>query len=234
LQAYFRPVSARMERIGRRHLSDPLIVHVENDPSIIWNGEPDWMPLSVYIDDPIRIAGINGGSRDEWVEQARAANAVDAEQTFLSITLQARVDAAVVVESVRVITHSRRPVLRGMILTRPTGGADLQPRRIEIDFDWNPDAPVITWCGPGSEPGRPIALKLPAGDIERFHIWAKAFGSDKAEWCEWSLELLLLVEGKRVKHLVDNNGAPFVTVSPGELPRRFNVPGTAEWRDTLL
>lgn len=233
LQAYLRPFASLMERIGRRHFSKPILVHVEHDPSIVWNGEPDWVPLSVYIDDPMRMARINPLNRDEWVEQARLANAVDAGMTFLKATIQAKSDAAVVIESVRVVVHRKVQLDGGMILTRPTGGADLVPRRIEIDFDFNPNSPLVTWYKAGGEPGKPIAINLSSGEIEQFHIWAKAYQGVEAVRYEWSFELLLLVEGARRVHRIDDNGKPFVTVCPGNLPARFNLPGTNEWRESL-
>lgn len=233
LQAYVRPFAAFMERVGRRHFaSSPLLVHVERDPSIIWGGEPDWIPLSMYIDDPLRVAQIATEGRDDWVRRARSANAVDARMTYLKVTIQAKVDAAVVIDSVRVVSHRQVELTKGVILVRPTGGADLEPRRVEIDFDWGND-PLVTWLAPGGQPMSVPSMKLAAGDVERFHIWAKANQETAAIWHEWSLELGLLVEGVRQVFRVDENGAPFVTVSPGQLPMRFNAAGTSEWRDTL-
>jgi hypothetical protein len=186
----------------------------------------------MYIDDPSRIINIATDDRDEWARSAREVNAVDARISYLKVTLQARVDAAVVIDSVRVVSHRQIELDRGMILVRPTGGADLEPRRVEIDFDWG-ETPVVTWLDNGGLPMSPPSMKLAAGDVERFHVWAKADLGATATWHEWSIELNILVEGVRRVFYVDDGGTPFVTVSAGQLPVRFNMVGTSEWRDSL-
>lgn len=231
LGSYLRPFSARIERRARRDWADPVLISVERDPAIIWAGDPDWVGFSVYVDDPGRFSNKDAPpGRDEWLSWARSLNAVDAISTPLKITIQARVDAAVLVEKVRVVGHRKVPLRDGMILTRGVGGADLEPRRFEIDFDWGQE-PVVTWTKPGGEPGEPLALKLAAGDVEQFHVWANANQRGEAVWHEWTIELHLLVEGQRVVHSIDNYGSPFITVSPGELPRRMNFAGTEQWED---
>ncbi|MFI5558543.1 hypothetical protein ACIA2T_04625 [Amycolatopsis japonica] len=211
----------------------PLLVHVERDPSIIWGGKPDWVGLSVYIDDPMRAAQLATPDRTEWVRRMYAANAVDANMTFLKVTIQAKTEAAVVIESVRVVLHRQMTLTKGMILTRSTGGADLEPRRIEIDFNWGDD-PLVTWLDSGGQAmEKPPALNLAAGEAEQFHIWAKAYEGGQATWHEWYLELQLLVEGVRQIATIDDGGAPFVTVTPGSLSVRFNAAGSSEWRDSL-
>lgn len=229
LQAYFRPFAAFMERIGRRHLANPLLIHVERDPSIIWSGEPDWIPFSVYVDDPLRMSQITAEDRSGWIRQARQINAVDAYMTTLKITIQAKVDAAVVIEAFHVVKYREVPLDGGMVLTRTTGGADLEPRRVEVELDWGPE-PLVTWIDDSEKSTSSPAFALSAGEAERFHVWAKASHGPKPIWYEWYIELRLLVEGNLTVQTIDDNGAPFVTVSPGDLPSRFKANGT-EWLD---
>lgn len=229
--SYFRPLAAWIEKQGRSDWADPVLVAVERDPAIIWAGTPDWVGFSVYVDDPQRFGGSDvPPGRDEWLAWARSLNAVDAITTPLKVTIQARTEAAVLIEAVRVIGHRQVPLKNGMILTRGTGGADLEPRRFEIDFDWGQE-PVVTWTKPGGESGGPPAMKLSAGDVEQFHVWAKATQYGDAVWHEWNIELHLLVEGKKVVRRIDNGGSPFVTVSPGDLPHKLNAAGTQDWVD---
>lgn len=231
LGSYLRPMAALIERRAHKDWADPVLVSVERDPAIIWAGAPDWVGFSVYVDDPRRFGNKNAPpGRDDWLEWARSLNAVDAISTPLKITIQARVEAAVLVENVRVLGHRQVPLKGGMILTRGVGGADLEPRRFEIDLDWGQE-PVVTWTKPGGEPGEPPALKLAAGDVEQFHVWANSNQRGEAVWHEWTIELHLLVEGQKVTHRIDNGGSPFVTVSPGELPRKMNAAGTEKWDD---
>jgi len=117
LGSYLRPMAALIERRARKDWADPVLVSVERDPVIIWAGAPDWVGFSVYVDDPRRFAKENAPpGRDNWLDWARSLNAVDAISTPLKITIQARVEAAVLVENVRVLGHRQVPLKGGMIL----------------------------------------------------------------------------------------------------------------------
>lgn len=220
--ALLRPWAARLERGARAVQQDsPLLIHVERDPSMIWAGAPDWMPFSVYFPNVLRLPDPPAG-RDEWLAWARRHGGVDASLTQLSVTLQAKVDAAVVIEGLKV-RNDTRPVEQGIVLVRTTGGADLMPRQFRVDLDWE-SAAVVTFEDQGGNPANTPRMKIAAGDIERFHIWASA----EQGWHDWTVELLLLVEGRRVVVPIDNEGAPFTTVGPHGLPRRMNYAGTTE------
>ncbi len=229
--SYFRPLAAWIERQARSDWADPVLVAVERDPEIIWTGTPDWVGFSMYVDDPQRFSGSDvPAGRDEWLAWARSLNTVDAITTPLKITIQTRTEAAVLIEAVRVIGHRQVPLKNGIILTRDTGGADLDPRCFEIDLDWGQQV-VVTWTKCGGESGGPPAIKLSAGDVEQFHVWAKAKQRGEAMRHEWTFDLHLLVEGKKVVRRIANSGSPFVTVSPGDLPHKLNAAGNQNWLD---
>lgn len=228
LGALVRPHIAWLEKRSRRTWNvDPLIQHCERDPSIIWAGTPDWIGETVYIDDPLRVKGPIPPNRDAWSTWVRSHNAFDAYRTTLKVTLQARVEAAVVIENILVHVHRAVPVTRGAILARGTGGASVQPRRFSIDLDWG-SPPVVTWHGQDESSPRPPALKLAAGDVEVFHVWAEA---KQPIWYEWAFELVLLVEGKRVRRLIkQDDGSWFVTVGGDGLDMWMNYSGSTEWQ----
>ena len=70
-------------------------------------------------------------------------------------------------------------------------------------------------------------MKLAAGDVEVFHVWAEA---KQAVWYEWAFELVLLVEGKRVRRLIkQDDGSWFVTVGGDGLDMWMNYSGSSEW-----
>lgn len=209
LGALLRPLGARMERTSRRWFDvDPLLVHVERDPAIVRSGEPDWMSFSLYCRDVMSLP-TPPKDRIEWLAWGRRNGCFDALVSQLRVTIQARTEAAVVVDSVGV-TQDRRPVNDGFILTRPAAGRpDIDPRRFVVDLDWGDRSPVTTFYGPGGAPSELPSVKLAAGDIEQFEIWADA----RSGWHEWYLELRMLVEGRRViRKITDQGGAPFVTV----------------------
>jgi len=220
LGAVLRPATARLERAARTMWRDtPLLVHVERDPAIIWAGAPDWIPFAVYFRNILATPAPPCG-RIEWLNWARMNGGVDAVVTQLSITLQAKVDVAVVVEGLQVRNRSR-PVLDGVVVTRPTGGADLTPRHFRVDLDWGPE-PLVTYEEVGGDPSEVPCMKIAAGDVERFQIWAEA----RQGWHEWTVELLLLVEGRRVVYRIDDYGSPFTTVGPEDLTQLIATAGT--------
>ncbi|MBW0090649.1 hypothetical protein I4I73_17460 [Pseudonocardia sp. KRD-184] len=229
VQSYFRPVSAAIESRSRRRWSSPVLIHVERDPAIIWHDAPDWVGFQVYVDDPTRFAGPTPSERTKWLRWMKARNAVDAYTTPLQVTIQARTEAAVVIEGLLLKRHRSVPLSSGAILVRaPAGGADLEPRRFEVHLDR--ELVDVDWLLSTGNPGRPPSLVLAAGDIERFHIWATtSHDSEDAVRHEWTVELLLLVEGKRQTEVIDDDGKPFVTVTPGNLSSHFNTPGSDDW-----
>ncbi len=222
LGAFLRPLTADLERRARSVWgSSPLLVHVERDPSIIWAGDPDWVAFSTYFRDPLQLDE-PPADRTEWLDWARRRGGVDASQTQLQVILQAKTDVAVVVEGLRV-RQEIRPVQGGCVLVRPVGGADLVPRHFHVDLDWG-SSPLVTYRGAGSgEPEDIPRMKIPAGDIERFHIWAEA----DSGWHDWTLDLLLLVEGRRLVVPINDEGAPFRTVGSAGLPLLRNIAGTS-------
>lgn len=222
LGAFARPLTYKLERVGRRVTNEsPLLVHVERDPSVIWAGAPDWVPFSLYFENISWLSPAPLG-RDDWLEWARSHGGVDAYVTQLSVTLQAKTDVAVLVENVRVRNRTQA-VTGGVILSRAVGGADLQSRHFRVDLDWGP-TPLVTFEDEGDGATVP-RMKIAAGDVEQFQIWAQAQSGRH----EWTLELLLLVEGRRRIVAVDDGGRPFVTVGPDGLAVRVNAAGTSDW-----
>lgn len=118
IQSYFRPISAAIEFKSRRRWSNPLIVHVERDPAVIWHDAPDWVGFQAYVDDPMRFTGPAPGGRTEWLRWAKERNAVDSYTTPLQVTIQARTEAAVVIEGLLLKRHRSVPLTSGMILVR--------------------------------------------------------------------------------------------------------------------
>lgn len=179
------------------------------------------MPFSVYFREVLRLPE-PPDDRGEWFAWAKKHGGVDVSVTQLSITLQAKTDVAVVIEGIRAKSRTR-PVLDGYVVIRPTGGADLSPRHFSVDLDWGPE-PLVTFYDAGGESAPMPTMRIAAGDIERFQIWAEAGQG----WHDWTLEMLLLVEGRRMVVPIDDNGAPFTTVGDDGLPHLSTGPSADE------
>lgn len=212
LGALFRPPVAKLERTARRLWRRPaLATYVERDPSIIWAGQPDWVGFSLYFRRPVELGSPPAG-RDGWLAWGRASGGVDAFMTMLSVTLAGRRRSFSPAENLRVRSHVR-PVNDGLVLIRGVGGADLTPRQFHLDLD-GMASPIVTFRESGGAPGRVPKFQLAPGDIEQFHIWVEA----RNGWHEWTVDLLLLVDGRREVVTIDDNGSPFVTVGGEGLP----------------
>lgn len=224
LGAVFAPPLRSLESLSRRLWRRPaLSVHVERDPSVMWAGDPDWVGFARYFPDEAVVPDQVPAQRDDWLKRMRDLGGLDAWTTMLSVTLQADADVAVVVEGLRV-QSSQRPVTGGVVVIRGVGGADLVPRHFRIDLDWEPG--VITFNSAGeNEPEEPPKLKMAPGDVERFHIWADATSGKH----DWSVDLILLVDGRREVVPINDDGNPFVTVGAEGLPERMNYAGSTTW-----
>lgn len=96
----------------------------------------------------------------------------------------------------------------------------MTPRRFDVELDGF-DVPTVAFHDEGLTDSHMAGFSLAKGEAERFHIWAYAGGS---QLVEWSLELPLIVNGKRsVKSL-----GTFVTVGRDASNREYLRSGD-EW-----
>jgi hypothetical protein len=188
----------------RRARSDPLVVHVETDPSVIWAGMPPWIGAGFLVPPDADVASPPAHCPD-WRSWIHERGGVDESLTQLRVTLTARKDLTAVVDGLRVRVRERRPVPAWRSITCPAGGADISPRRAEVrlsDFD----PPIVSWVDEGA-PIHVPTFSLTAGETEMLHVWA--YAGD--EWVEWTAELLAIVDGQRKVIEISEGGHPFVT-----------------------
>lgn len=212
----------------RRARRDPLVVHVETDPSIIWAGMPPWigagflMPLDASVSSPPPHC-------PEWRNWAKAQGGVDEALTQLRITLTARQDLVVVVDGLRIRVKKRQPVPPWRAITCGVGGADVTPRRAEIQLSGF-DPPTFSWIDEGGDPAAAPTFSLSGSEAEMLHIWA--YVGD--EWVEWTAELLVVVDGHRQIVEISDNGQPFVTSgSAGAASQHMWISGGNHWDPPL-
>lgn len=198
-----RPTVVLSRRLWRIR---PLDAYVERDPEIIWAGCPPWVAANFWF--PTLPPSDPPDDCRSWWEWARRYNGRDAQQTTLKITVQARQDASLIIEGVRLRHAHTQPVPEnGIVAVCPVGGASLSPRRIEINLDWN-GVGSMSWLEGDEYLTGPPVLTLAPGEIEQFHVWAKSTNG----YHEWELELLMLLNGRRLTQVINDNGKPFVTV----------------------
>lgn len=213
--------------LRRRAVGDPLIVHVEDDTAVIWAGSPPWIgarflvPTDADLTDPPPAACI------EWHSWARARGGVDQDLTQLRITLTARKDLLVVVDGLKVTVHARKPVPPWRTLECGAGGADIAPRRAEIQLTGF-DPPTVSWLDDDGEYVDAVSFSVGAGEVEMLHLWAYP-GDD--EWVEWTAVLFALVDGKRKEIPIGDPAKPFVTTGgSGSVSYHVRAGGSdAEW-----
>jgi len=196
LTPFLGPWARRAERAGRAVAGEtPVDVLTDTDQAVIWAGSPPWVGFSYYFED-----GLPSEEPPEvcfdWSQWVYKRGGVDVALTMLQVTIQAKLNATVVIDTPIVRIVDRVAVERGVIATCPAGGADIVPRHFEVDLDMF-DPPVISYMNEDHQVVRSPGFKLASGDVERFHIWAYAKGS---ELVEWTLELPLIVNGTRMVH----------------------------------
>lgn len=217
------PMAERLERFSRRLWRvRPLFVHIEADRRLIWAGSPPWIPAAVWLPEmPREQPPLDA---NDWSAWGRRLGGHDADVTMLQVTLQARKDVSLVVDR-PMIRYARSDDRRGVIALCPVGGADLLPRRIDVDLDtFDGDVAMTQHLDYDEEVPWP-SISLAPGEVERLHIWAKA----SSGFHQWRLELPVLVDGRRRLVPVDNAGDAFTTVGFDGIPKVVWIEGHWEY-----
>jgi hypothetical protein len=211
----------------RRARGDPLIVHVETDPSVIWAGMPPWIGAGFLVPPDADVSSPPVHC-PEWRTWVQARGGVDEASTQLRVTLTARTDLLVVVDGLRVRVWKRQPVPPWRAISCAVGGADISPRRAEIQLSGF-DPPTFSWYDP-DDPIQAPTFSLSASEAEMLHVWAHVAD----EWVEWTAELLVLVEGHRRTVEISDKGRPFVTSgAAGAASRHIWASGGDRWEPPL-
>jgi hypothetical protein len=186
----------------------PLFVHVETDPTAIWIGHPPWIGASFLLPPDRDMMELSPPSNClEWRRWARALGGVDEGQTDILVTLSAKEDLTVVVSGLRAVVSSRRAAPAWHHVSCAVGGAAIVPRRVELHFDEFPET-ANCWYGPGDcEPIDPPVFSISGSEAEVLHIR----GVSGRDWVEWTADLLLVVNGRRVTVPIREGRRPFVT-----------------------
>ncbi|MFE9426203.1 hypothetical protein ACFYNO_24965 [Kitasatospora sp. NPDC006697] len=224
MTAFLYPLARPAEALSRRVWKiRPVDAWVEQDPSNIWAGTPPWVGASYWF--PGLIATAPPELATEWWGWARERSGQDAGQTTLKVTVQARDGISLIIEGVKLHVRAHRPVPEGGVVARArVGGASMNPRRIEINLDWN-GVGSMSWLDRDEHLAGPPSFTLAPGEIEQFHVWAQT----REGYHEWELELLMVIDGHRHSQMINDGGKPFVTI--GTTGQRVLAWNGSTWTD---
>ena len=193
LGPFLGPWARWSARAGRAVAGEqPVDLLVDTDQAIIWAGSPPWVGFGYYFSDGLPAQDPPTAGAD-WSSWAYKHHGIDAAMTMVQVTLQAKLDVSVVLDAPVVRVVGRVQVKDGVIATAPAGGADLSPRRFAVDLDTF-DPPTVDFYDNDHQRRSFPAFKLTAGEVERFHVWAHARGTDLVEW---TMEIPAIVNGVR-------------------------------------
>lgn len=189
--AFLEPVQRLLKQKGRATFKeDPVDVHVQTDRAVIWSGLPPWISGRYFFDNALPTDNPPEACVD-WSAWSQGHGGRPCGEFELLVTIQAKLDVAVVVDTPVVrIVNSRE--LDGVTATcLAAGGPSVTPRRFEVDLDAS-DPPMISFVDEGAESSGPVGFSLTKGEVERFHIWVRA---EQAREYQWSLDLPMIVNG---------------------------------------
>jgi hypothetical protein len=203
----------------------PLVTHVETDPSIVWAGMPPWIGAGFLVPTDADTSSPPAHCL-AWRTWALAKGGVDEGMTQVRVTLTARESLLVVVDGVRVKVHHRMPSPPWRSIVCGVGGADITPRRGEIDLSLF-DPPGVQWLDESGDTIGMPTFSLTATEADVLHLWAQVA---EDEWVEWSAELLVLVYGERQLVPITDAGKPFITAGGGNASsQHMAISGVGEW-----
>lgn len=214
LTPFIHPLSKNLEVASRRlYRIKPVHVHVEREPSIVWAGFPNWIGAAVWL--PSLPSSDPPEGPTDWHRWAKSIGGTDASITYLKITITCKDSASVVVNPPKVRRDSL-PVgnpPKGIIAVKPTGGAAVTPRRIQVGLDMG----TSNWLDEDGNPIPALSLALDPGESEQFYIFASA----SIGRYEWHLELPIIVDGRRRIIKIDDGGDRFMTHGTDGLTEHF-------------
>lgn len=208
----------------------PVRVHIEVDPGNMYAGAPNWVGSGWVLPPEVDATALGVPPTNicrDWRPWMWPRGAFDGDYTEIRVTLQGVADSTVLVDGLRV-TSIERSEPRGNHFLCPVGGADITPRSIEVDLDWDPG--VVTYSDESGEAEGLPTFTLSKGEIEVVHVRAQTTQFR----CSWTAELLLIVDGQRETVYLDDDGEPFRTSATGELPTwtwwgdRWDGPATGQ------
>jgi hypothetical protein len=219
---WFERPQRRMERIARRMTGvEPLVVHVEQDPAVIHEGEPDWVAFAAWIPSADRMPRRPPELSRAIVSVASAVGGGAAVWQHIRIRLTA--SQPCFIESIRVSSAVLDPLKDAVLLLCPVGGADVEPRHIRVDFSEGLRPAAVLCNGDGVEDLSTMKLKLLPGEAEELLVEVSGGDTDH----RWALECVVTADGRRRSLRIPGEG--FFEFRSGSGLPTYLANGGAEW-----
>lgn len=218
-------VRASFRRLFRRL---PVDVHIESDAALIFANYPmDSVSFAQFVPMPIeRVPELPPGRAVEMGNWAKRLGGMPALKSRVEVTITAREDCHVVVQSLRVNAISA-PLPEGCVVVKGVGGADMEVRRIDIGLATTGSATQFT--KPGGRETAPFEFELHPGESAKFALSALADGTEDVDLYEWDCVLDLLHRGKTYGVKVDDHGDRFRLVNRGKRPQYIGGATVGQW-----
>ncbi len=194
---------------------DPIQVHIEQDPEVIYANDPNWVTFPYFFPNrsPEDLPPPPEGKCTAWWKWAREFGGEPAGLMELQVTITAWADLRVIVDALRVEVVSTPTPPAGTTVVCPVGGADLVHEQLAVTLSESSSSVIPRKAG-SYEATKNFAFTLGPGESYRFSL--SVTPSDEPTQCyEWVALLDLLVNNERRTVRVDDDGRPFVLHTQG-------------------
>ncbi len=206
--SFLEPLRSRVAALGRASSSEISVdTHIESDPSVIWAGEPNWIPFQFFFPEaaPTEAPPPDGKGWRAW---ATTRGGFDLRESVVRVTVVSRAPVTVVLETPMVIcTTEAAP--EGVRAVYPVGGASIQPTAFYVDVDtFGPEFPQVHLTGEqGKDVKSPLTWSLGTGEAQTILL---RVSSSSARLIYWSARIPLLIDGRRRYIDVNDEGKDFI------------------------
>lgn len=206
-------ITARWGRISRWiRRRDPLQVHIEPDPEIIYANLPNIVTFPQFIPcerNAVPSPPTKALALYRWAKELGGSPAWAFD---LQVTITAWDDLDVVVDTLRVEAAERK-IPSGVVIVKGVGGAAIQREQLDVKLSTTACRVTPRRAGSGKEFDG-FAFQLKPGEVQRFllHVSPTNDTDQSVDAYEWTAFLDLLVGNKRKTVEITDQGRPFVLV----------------------
>jgi hypothetical protein len=214
-----------VDRFGPGILEDltgepPLRITVQEAPASYYEGNAAALPTGL----PGSKAGYRGSCED-ILRRLDEEGAVDVGESYLRVSVQGLHDSPVVIQDISArIVRRHEPIAHTIVSCPLEGQIDV----ISLGFDLDEPEPMARQYE-NDEFGAPYfgasAIRVDRGEPIEIDVIAV---TEKC-YCEWTMELVAIVDGEEETFVLDDNGQPFRTSAslypPNEPQQRWFVFG---------